>query len=197
MSVSNFEKHRLSFTSHQGKIIFGTHFKSGKKAAIQSAAKMLLSDQLTKKGTIDRNKLTYMEDYDLWSYIYYLYSFNNEHIAEFVQMKGEDGQASAEKFYDVVKSSIEHTGLRTQYLIEKLSVIDLVNFIDRVVYKYGDRLKNPVVDHYNQMLAGSYIDFFKNIDIVVRTGRDNARVVRDPRNVANSDIIITIGMRES
>lgn len=200
MSVANFEKHRLSFASRLGKIIFGVHFKTGKKASIQTAAKLLLSDQLNEDGTIDQNKLAYLEDSDLWSYIYYLYSFNNETIPEFMRMKGEDGQASAERFYDVVRSSIENTGLKIQYSIEKIATGDLITFIERIIKKYTDHprtpLKNPIVQHYNKMLEGHYENYLKNLNVVVRTGRDNARVFTNPKNVAESDIILSIGFKD-
>lgn len=197
MKNKAFEKHRLSFTSQQGKMIFGEHFKSGKQAAIQAAAKLLLSDQLNQDGTINENNISYLSDHDVWSYIYYLYSFNNEHINEFIKMKDEEGQASAELFYDVVRSRVDNSGLKTYYNIRKLNVPELIKFVKIVVQRYKKDLVNPVIDHYNIMLQANLNSAFKNINVVVRTGDENARIVTNPKNVAKSDIVIKIGMRNS
>lgn len=197
MSAKSFEKHRLSFTSHQGKMVFGKNFKSGRKAAVQTASRLLLSDHLMMDGSIDKSHISYLEDADLWSYIYYLYAFNNEHIPEFTQMKGDDGLASAERFYDVVKSMVERSALRIQYRIERLSIGDLILFIDKIVAKHSERLVNPVVDHYNEMLLKTHSDSVRNIDVVVRTGREAATVVSEPQQVKDSDIVISFGVKRS
>ena len=194
-----FKKHRLSFSSHQGKLIFGQHFKTGKNNAIQSATKLLLSDQLNEDGTINEASLTFIPDADIWSYIYYLYAFNNEDIHDFQQMKGEDGQASAEKFYDVVRSRVDNSYLKVQNDIQKLSTPDLIKFIKIVITKYRGQIKNPVVDHYNIMLqqkiGNAFTQSVNNVNVVVRTGQKNSRVVTNAKNVAQSDIVISFSMK--
>jgi hypothetical protein len=187
---SYFEKHRLSFSSPKGKTIFGEHFKSGKQAAIQTAAKMLLSDQLNSDGTINASKAFELTTADLWSYIYYVYVFNKETIPEFESMRGDDGLASAERFYDVVKSILDNTGLRPQYDIKKIDKDDLIKFVDKIVKREGDKLLNPVVVHYNGMV-GTLLEKAK---LVVKTGNvgNNVKIVTNPDNVAKSDIIIKL-----
>lgn len=193
---ANFVKQRVSFSTHQGKEMFGEHFKSGQQAATQAAAKLLLTDALNTDGTININNIAYLHDYDLWSYIFYLYCYNNEHINEFIQMKGENGKASAELMYDVVRSRVENTGLKTHYDLKKMSVPDLIKFVKVIVDKHGTELVNPVVDHYNMLLQANFEEAFKNIDVVVRTGKENAKIVTNSKDVQNSDIVIKIGMRK-
>lgn len=193
MTSPDFQKRRLSFVSFQGKQVFGEQFKSGKQAAIQNAAKLLLSDQLNDDGTINENNTAYINESELWSYIFYLYYHNRDRIQEFKIMSNEKGNASAENFYDVVSSVIENTGLKIHYNIRFLTKNELIKFIKIVIGRHKDDINNPVIDHYNAMLQTDINQYFKNMKVVVRTGRENARIVRDQEDIKNSDIILRIG----
>ena len=59
-----------------------------------------------------------------------------------------------------------------------------------MIKKYGARLKNPVIQHYNMFIENNYQALFDRFKIVVRTGSEEARVVTNPRNVEKADIII-------
>lgn len=199
-AVAHSRKHRLSFNSNKGKSIFGKNFKSGKVFAMQNTAKLLMSNILEKNGAIKKNKISYLEESDLWSYIAYLYYFNKEHVTEFKHMKGNDGRASAERFYDVVRSVSGKTSLTTHKSVEKISINDLHYFINHIISRRAKTLVNPVVEHYNNAILRNDIDtlkndFIKNMDIVVRTGMKDARIVTDPDEIQNSDIVISIGLK--
>uniref|UniRef100_A0A6C0BEM5 Uncharacterized protein n=1 Tax=viral metagenome TaxID=1070528 RepID=A0A6C0BEM5_9ZZZZ len=190
---ADFQKHRLSFTSFQGKQIFGENFKSGKQVAVNNAAKLLLSDHLNDDGTINEKNTVYLLESELWSYIFYLYYNNRDTIQEFQMMSNEKGNASAENFYDVVTSVIENTGLKVHYNIKVLTKNELIKFIKIIINKYRDKINNPVMDHFNAMIKSDIDQYFKNLQVVVRTGRDNVRISRDPYEVEKSDVIIKIG----
>lgn len=186
------EKKEIAFSSHDGKRVFGQHFKSGYNEAVKVTAQLLLEDKLNTDGTINYNSITGLELSHIWSYIYYLYYLNRGSIIEFKQMTGDDGLASAERFYDVVMSVIKETGFK--YFANKTSPIplmDLIKFVSNIVQKYGSQLINPVIQHYNNMVD----TYLKELDVVVRTGREDMVLVKNPSNVQNSDIIIKISTR--
>lgn len=185
---SPIKKRRLTF-----KDLFGNEFKSGKKAAIDNAAQLLISDHLNLDGTIDSTKITDLTESILWSYIYYLYIYNHNEIPEFTSMKSEDGNASAERFYDVVRSRVDGTILRYHNDLRKLTLIELVKFINIVIKKYGLKLKNPVIEHYNNMLINDIQKYMQHLKVNIRTGeRYQPVIVTDPVSVKSSDIIIDI-----
>lgn len=190
---ADFQKHRLSFASFQGKQIFGDNFKTGKQVALKNAVKMLLSDRLNEDGTINEKNTLYLFKSELWSYILYLYNNNRYTIHEFQMMSNEKGNASAENFYDVVTSVIENTRLKIHYNIRVLTKNELIKFIKIIVNKYRDKINNPVIDHYNAMIKSDIEQYFKNLQVIVRTGRDNVGISMDPSEIEKSDVIIKIG----
>lgn len=186
------EKKEIAFSSYDGKRVFGQHFKSGYSEAVKVSAQLLLEDKLNTDGTINENTITGLQLSHVWSYIYYLYYLNRGDIIEFKQMTGDDGLASAERFYDIVMSVIKGNGFR--YFENKkspIALMDLIKFVSKIVQKYGDKLVNPVIQHYNKMVE----TYLKELDVVVRTGREDMVLVKNASNVQNSDIIIKISSR--
>lgn len=190
--ISPIRKHRTSFANHA---IFGPNFKSGQRAAEIVTADLLLKNKLNIDGTINENLIVDIQESELWSYIYYLYSYNNSKINEFMRMKGDDEKkASAEHFYDVVRSVVENTGYKTQYAVTKLNNHDLIMFIKKMISKYGSDLYNPVVLRFQEFIDHYYAQFINELDVVVRTGSNGVKIVRDEDKAASSDIVIKIGM---
>lgn len=189
MTKLKLEKKEIAFTSHDGKRVFGNKFKSGYKAATEVTAKLLLTDQLNPNGTINADKIGYLTESDVWSYIFYLYHFNKGDLIEFKQMTGEDGLASAERFYDVVKSVAKGDGFR--YFEDKtvpIPLLDLIKFVSKMVERYGDRLTNPVMHHYNNFVSA----YMQGMDVVVRTGDPNVTIEKNASKAGKSDIVISI-----
>jgi hypothetical protein len=189
MTKFKLEKKELAFKSHDGKRVFGNKFQSGFKAATEVTAKLLLTDQLNPDGTINTNNIGYLSDSDIWSYIYYLYHYNKAEIIEFRQMSGEDGLASAERFYDVVKSVVKGQGFK--YFDDKtipIPVLDLIKFVSKIVEKYGGRLVNPVIRHFNNMVTA----YMNDMDVIIRTGKEEVMVERNASKLIDSDIVIKI-----
>lgn len=193
MKRSPFEKKRISFASHE---IFGPNFKSGQRAAEIVTADLLLKNRLNMDGTVNEAMIVDIQESDLWSYIFYLYSYNNSTINEFKQMMDEDEKkASAEHFYDVVRSVVENTGFRTQYKIVKLNNHDLILFVKKMVAKYGSELYNPVVLRFQDFIDYYYERILDELDIVVRTGDNTVKVITDQDKASRSDIVIKIGVK--
>lgn len=191
MSFSPIPKQRLTF--HSGKTIFGEKYKSGIKQCLYVTSKLILEEHINIDGYIDI-KYT-IDEYELWSYIYYLYYYNHDIIDEFKQMDNiignqlNTGKINAENMYYVVRSVVEKSRLRTNWNIEKIPLTKLIYFVKHIIDKYGDKIRIPILELYRSHLNDNRLD---SANIKVRTGDKNARINTDPNTIRNSDIVISI-----
>jgi hypothetical protein len=199
---------KLAFTNAA---VFDKKFKADIEQCFSVSAKMLFSKRINIDGSIDTNNLVNTRKYELWSYIYFLYYYNNTSIDEFSSMKntrGGIGGASAENFYNTVRTVV------TNQYINSLNPIQpkaseyipydpqtLAYFINYIVHKYGDNLKNPIIDFIRELLE-TQKPVAKLNSLIVKTNQNantNVKIVPNSRNssaanaaVANADVRINV-----
>ncbi len=157
----------------------------------------MIKDVLNIDGSIDITKTGELKKYELWSYIYYLYYFNNTTLEEFALMKDNDnkGKASAIKFYEVVRNTVNNQFVPQDKIIP-LDVNTLSYFINILVHKYEENLTNPIV-HYLQKLLNRKSDMIKLGKLSISTGNTgkNVEIVTNSNNVKNSNVRIRMNVK--
>ena len=197
---------RLAFTNVA---VFDKKFKPDIEQCFAVVAKMLFSKRINIDGSIDIDNLINTRRYELWSYIYFLYYYNNTSIDEFSSMKntrGGLGGASAENFYATVKAVVSNHYVNalspekpkaSEYL--PFDPQTLAYFINYLVHKYDDSLKNPVIDFIRELLETEK-PIAKLNSLVVMTNPNantNVRIVPNASGnsraaSANSDVRINV-----
>ena len=185
--------------------VFGTGFLSGSRVSIAVTKGMCVDGWIdVNDGSIRESMLIVSHSKNshlkfLWSYIYYLYYMNREEISVFRLMTDEvTKQARADKFYHVVRSVINDFD---QVIIFKdetpLDKFQLATFILKIVTKYKDKIKNPVLDKFretNQEQMQLQMFSPSDIEVVLRTGEEQIAKAetKDMKNILNSDVILTV-----
>lgn len=186
-----YKKSELTFKSL---IVFGRYFKPYIDHSFCIVSKMMFMNKINIDGTINDDQAGYLKRHDLWSYIYYLYYHNNSSVEEFVQMKNkETGKASALLMYKVVQAVVQNQFIANDDIIP-FDVNTLIYFINVITQKYGENLRNPVVDYLRNILSNK--DAVESIrKFAIRTGvtSGNVVLVTDPKEVDNANIKVKFG----
>lgn len=179
--------------------VFGTGFLSGSRVSIAVTKGMCLDGWIDlNDGSIRESMLIVSHSKNshlkfLWSYIYYLYYMNREEISVFRLMIDDiTKQASAHRFYHVVRSVINDFD---QVIIFKdetpLDKFQLATFILKIVTKYKDKIKNPVLDKFRET---NQEQRYPRTEIVLRTGEEQKADLEtdDVEKILSSDIILIV-----
>ncbi len=136
--------------------VFDKKFKNDIESCTCLVSKMLFAKKINVDGSIDVDNMNTLRKHELWSYIYYLYYFNNTSIDEFASMKGNRGVASAENFYKTVKAYVDNKYVFNKSPQEKsvtsFDVQTLAYFINSIVHQYGNDLANPIINYVKDLL---------------------------------------------
>jgi hypothetical protein len=191
-------KRSFSLSFRKSPQIFGNGVAfSGLSRATSNTMNMMVAGIIdTEDGTIRESALfrPHMEAFYLqylWSYIYYLYYINRDELSVFRYMTDEETKkASAVNFYHVVRSFINDF---KEVIIFKdftpLNKLQLATFILKVVRKYKDRLKNPVLEEFREVIRRETPQN-NNMAFTIRTGEETVPEVNtdDYQKILNSDI---------
>jgi hypothetical protein len=189
-----FEKAKLTF---KDPAVFEKDFKTNVDTSFCIISKMLFNNRINIDGSIDLHQGGFLRKYELWSYIYYLYYYNNSSVEEFVKMKNpQTGKASALLFYESVRDVVDNQFIEKDDIVS-MDVNTLIYFINFMVHKYGDNLRNPVVDYLKQLVYrmsfdSSFIKKLKGVSVV--TGNDDVdiKIVTKPEDINSSNIKVVI-----
>lgn len=151
-----FKKKAVSFSTQE---VFDVSFKPDMEACFCMVSKLLFRNVINVDGSIDMEQMVNVKKRELWSYIYYLYQYNNGTLPEFIAMKNPStGKADGMLFYQVVyiddgnvKASNGNSNANEP---KKLGtdIARLVYFINKVVHTYKDDMINPVIDYLKQLM---------------------------------------------
>lgn len=178
-----FEKQKISFKS---KDIFDTKFTPNIDICFCIVSKLLFNNILNIDGSIDMEKAITLKKHELWSYIYYLYSFNNNTINEFIAMKTtRNNKANAELFYNSVLETIGTSST--------IDINNLIYFINVIIHKYQDNLINPVIDYLKKILTREIIPSLGSISIKTGNSSQNVKILTNSAvNNANVKVKYTV-----
>jgi len=166
-----------ALVSFSNAALFDKKFKSDIETCSCIVGKMFFAKKINIDGSIDVENMVNLRKFELWSYIYYLYYFNNTSIDEFSTMKNpKDGKASAENFYKTVRDVVDN-----QYVakVNEGSVKDVVvpldprtlsYFINMIVHRYEKDLTNPIIDYVREVVESKYGAKFDSL--VIKTGEN-------------------------
>ncbi len=190
-----YEKSRVAFTRKE---IFGNKFKPNINACFCTVSKMLFADMINTDGTIDINKSVNFKKEELWSYIYYLYFYNNTNVNVFKSMKNKDnGKASAVHFYDTVISMVAEAEDDETKPPKPFDTTTLIIFINNVIEEFGRELVNPIFDYLGIILKKNVLSRISAITLKtvnVGTNSGKIKIVTDEKNVANANVKVTLSM---
>lgn len=161
-----FKKKQVSFKTIE---VFGTGFKTDVEVCFCIVSKLLFRNVINIDGSIDMEQLVNVQKKEIWSYIYYMYQYNNATIPEFIKMKNPTtGKADGQQFYNVVFDDIDisnetngnivvNKNSNTNINSKKIrnvgtDIVRLVYFINKMVHTYKSDLINPVVDYLKQLM---------------------------------------------
>lgn len=183
-----FKKSKLTFKNIA---VFERKFKPYIETAFCVVSKMMFFDRINVDGTINPEQAGYLSKYELWSYIYYLFYYNNSTVGEFMEMKDtKSGKANALKMYTVVKEVVDNQFVSGEDVVP-FDVNTLIYFINIVCQKYGVDLRNPIVDYLQKILSSKEtITAISKLSLVTGQKNGNIKVVTDPNDLGNANIKI-------
>jgi hypothetical protein len=175
-----YTKQRIAFSKKE---LFGNHFKPGMDACFCRVSRLVFEGKIMPDGMIDAANIRGLGKDDLWSYIYYLFFYNNTNIPVFTSMVNQDnGKASAPLFYQAVFQT-ENTPLNAD-------VPTLIIFINSTIEKYGAELVNPIFDYLKVILNTKNIaSKISGISVIARNS--GFEIVTDPQKIQNANVKIT------
>lgn len=152
-------------------------------------AKMMFANRINIDGSIDMSQAGFLKKNEVWSYIYYLFYYNNTTLEEFATMRDEEkGKASAIRFYEVVKAVVQNQFIADDKVVP-LDINTLIYFVNAIVHKYGENMKNPVVDYLISVLdKHKGVTHLNKLSVITGT---NASVVAEPEKVANANVKVS------
>jgi hypothetical protein len=143
--------------------IFGKTFAPSLNSCFARVSNMLLTGTINsnsrpgmKSGTIDLQIGLATNRTSLWSYIYYLYFYNNKTNPVFYSMKNT--KANAELFCKTIMSYLG---------TDKLDNMALTIFINKVINEYS--LINPVIDYLDNIVKNKQV-IPKLSEILIKDG---------------------------
>jgi len=180
------KKKAVSFTTQE---VFDLGFKPDIESCFCIVSKLLFRNVINADGSIDMEQLVNVRKRELWSYIYYLYQYNNGTLPEFMAMKNKStGKADGLLFYQVVYNDGANVNANTNAKVgtpKKLGndIGRLVYFINTVVHTNKDDLINPVIDYLKQLMKKELYTKLSEIKIEMaplngntNTNKKNVRV---------------------
>ncbi len=155
-----FKKKAVSFSTQE---VFDLGFKPDVETCFCAVSKLLFRNVINVDGSIDMEQLVNVKKRELWSYIYYLYQYNNATIPEFIAMKNPStGRADGMLFYQAVyvdananaNPNSNTNASNNSKVAKKLGtdIVRIVYFINTMVHTYKDDLVNPVIDYLKQLM---------------------------------------------
>jgi len=188
-----FEKQKVSFKS---KDVFETKFQTNIDTCFCVVSKLLFNNIINVDGSIDVEKSVLVKKYELWSYIYFLYYFNNKTIDEFISMTTpRTGKASAVLFYDTVMKTVDEKTTQST-VVTPFSINSLIYFINIIIHKYESKLYNPIISYINKLLEKEIIPSLGSIAIKTGNSSGNVKIVTNQQNVANANVKVRLSMKE-
>lgn len=192
-----FKRKKLAFNNQA---MFEKQFSTVFETCFCVVSKMMFNNHVNIDGSINMEQAGFLRKYQLWSYIYYLYYYNNSSLEEFAAMKGELGKASAVRFYEVVKAVVQNQFVPEES-VTPLDVNTLIYFVNIIMAKYRgegaiaeSNIKNPVVDYIRGVLArgkGEEGVRLKKLSVVTGKESGNVNVVTDSAGVGNANVKVT------
>lgn len=141
--------------------IFGKEFQPSSTFAFNKVSYMIFNNIINtvhkpamKAGTIDLNVGLSLDKVLLWSYIYYLYTYNNETNSIFKSMKR--GKANAELFVSRILKYLE---------TDRIDKMALTIFINKIINE--NNLINPIISNIDSIVKNKQkfiIEFNKNFN---------------------------------
>jgi hypothetical protein len=186
-----FKKAGLSF---KNKLVFEKDFKPSVDNSFCVVSKMMFFNRINIDGTINVDQASFLKKYELWSYIYYLYYYNNSSVEEFVDMKNsKDGKANAVLMYKVVQKVVDNQFIKEGEIVP-FDVNTLVYFINVITQRYGENLRNPVVDYLRKLVNNKdAMDQIRQFSLVTGRQPGNVVMVTDPKDMQNANIKVRFG----
>lgn len=172
------KKKQVSFKTQE---VFDVGFKPDVETCFCSVSRMLFKNVINIDGSIDMEQLINVRKKELWSYIYYLYQYNNGTIPEFIKMKNQvSGKANGQSFHDVVYDNKEFENSNVDSKIVGTDIVRLVYFINKMVHTYKSDLVNPVIDYLKQLMKKEMLTKLSEIKVqmipTLNSGKNNVKV---------------------
>lgn len=160
---------RVPFSNKE---IFGSGFKPTMLFCYNIVAKMLFDQIINISGGIDLDRAGSLTRADCWSYIYYLYTYNNSNLPVFIMMKDEKGKASGELFYNAVKSSInndDNYNIRNPTrVVTTIDINSLIYFINKIINDNWANISNPIIETLQKLVKKETTPQITNFTIKTR-----------------------------
>lgn len=187
-----FQKKKLAFNNT---LVFGKPFSPSVDQCFCVASRMMFNHRINMDGTIQMEHAGYLKKNELWSYIYYLYTYNNTSVEEFVTMKDENGKASALRFYEVVKAVVQNQFIPEDKVVP-LDVNTLIYFINVVCQRYGDNMKNPIADFLKSVVHKQH-DIVHLSKLSVITGQEQGalNVITNADKAKNANVKVQFNIK--
>jgi len=187
-----YKKLKLSF---KNKDVFDSKFKPNLDTCFCIVSKLLLSGVINPDGSIQMEKAVSLKKHELWSYIYYLFYYNNKTIPEFIKMKiVRTEKASAVLFYESVQDAT-NSKVNSRDTMPALDINVLVYFINKMIHQYEDNLINPVIDTLKQIIKKEIIPNFGSFSIKTGNSGENVKILTNPEDIKNANVKVRFGMK--
>jgi hypothetical protein len=189
MSASNatskklFKKKAVAFSTQE---VFDVGFKPDVEACFCTVSKLMFRNVINIDGSIDMQQMVNVKKRELWSYIYYLYQYNNGNLPEFVAMKNPStGRADGMLFYQVVYGDDSNGASANSKTPRKLGtdIARLVYFINKLVHTYKDDMINPVIDYLKQLMKKEVFTKLSEIKVEMAPLSGNTNSNSSKKNV--------------
>ena len=171
-----YEKSKLSF---KNKAIFGYNFKNSIDECFCRVSKMLFSGKINPDGMISEERSDAFRKSELWSYIYYIYHYNNSDVDEFKAMKTKKtGLASAIMFYNVVNTVSERESYDLSSSFDEakpFSTLTLIKFLNYIIIDNENELVNPIFDYLKVMMDKKILTNMEGIKLVTNKNGQNGK----------------------
>lgn len=147
--------HEITFASHHvfndnsyNRRLFRPHVDSCSCVV----SRMIFSNVINIDGSIDDIQVVNLTVGHLWSYVFYLYTYNHTTSQVFSRMKSDGrNRANAGRFLAVV---IQDTS--RGYVAEPSDVADvsrLIYFVNKTIHESNTALINPIIDYMQRLLS--------------------------------------------
>ena len=179
-----YTKQRIAFSKKE---LFGKNFKPGMDACFCRVSRLVFEGKINPNGTIDINKAGQLKKDDLWSYVYYLFFYNNTNIPVFTAMVNQNnGKASAPLFYQAIFDS-ESTSLN-------VDITTLILFINETLAKYDDELVNPIFDYLKVIMQKNVINKISGISVFANNNgsKTGFEIVTNAEKIKNANVKINV-----
>lgn len=179
-----FQKKKLAF---RNQAVFDRSFSPAVDSCFCVVARLVFEGRINVDGTINVEQAGYLKKGDVWSYIYYLYTYNHTSVEEFVAMKDEKGKASALRFYEVVKAVVQNQFV-PEVAIVPLDVNTLIYFINLMCQRYGENMQNPVATFLQSMTKRPEVVHLSKLSVVTGQEPGAVNVITNANKAKNANV---------